>query len=181
MAKLMVLGLLIDRPMHGYEINEFLKVSHADRWSDILPGSIYYALKTLNNDGDVRIKETENSGNRSKAIYEITDEGRETFIKLLKTSWNENFFSFPKKLYTLLAFIRHLPKKELNDLITLQLAKYEKELMYWDMGEGKYGDKQVDVMSEAVFLNGKKHLELDIELLTTLQKFIGDEDENKEE
>lgn len=168
----MVLGLLSKQPMHGYEMIEYLKISHADRWSDILPGSIYYAIKTLGNEGFIQIKGTESSGNRNKAIYEITDEGREEFLNLIKASWTENFVSFPKKLYTLLAFLEHVPKEELHTLIELQITKYMKELVHWDPNNIQYESKKMDLFSEAVLLNGKKHIELDIELLRTIQDLL---------
>lgn len=172
MIKLIVLGILSKQPMHGYEIYELLKVSQVERWSGVLPGSIYYALKSLSSQGFIRIKETEQSGHRNKAVYEITEKGEEEFNRLLLESWQEELYSFPKKLYTLLAFAKDLPINKLTPLIEQQIHQFEKELLFWDWEKQPLHDKKGDFLSEAIFENGRKHLELDIKLLKTVLDYL---------
>ena len=71
----MVLGLLKTKPMSGYEIQQLLIISQSDSWAGILPGSIYHALKKMEKEQLVAIDSIEQTGNRSKAIYKITEQG----------------------------------------------------------------------------------------------------------
>ncbi|MDV9924842.1 PadR family transcriptional regulator, partial [Clostridioides difficile] len=55
MIRTLILYYLNIKPTHGYEIQKFLQVSGADRWTKIQSGSIYYALAKLEKDGGVRV------------------------------------------------------------------------------------------------------------------------------
>ena len=47
MIRLLVLWLLDNEPMSGYDIKQMLQTMDAKRWGGVLIGSIYYALKKL--------------------------------------------------------------------------------------------------------------------------------------
>lgn len=49
MTKLLVLGLLEEHPMSGYDIQQKISMADAERWGGVLVGSIYHALKKLKN------------------------------------------------------------------------------------------------------------------------------------
>ena len=76
---LLVLGLLLDRPMHGYEINRHVKAEGVTTWFDISTAAIYYSLNKLKREG--LISET-HAGNRGeKSVYRTTEKGREQFFE----------------------------------------------------------------------------------------------------
>ena len=54
-TEIFVLGFLKIRPMHGYDIQQYLQLTYADYWADILPGSIYNALKKMTQKGWVEV------------------------------------------------------------------------------------------------------------------------------
>ncbi|HHS9424310.1 TPA: PadR family transcriptional regulator, partial [Clostridioides difficile] len=76
MIRTLILYYLNIKPTHGYEIQKFLQVSGADRWTKIQSGSIYYALAKLEKDGGVRVLKEEKTGARIRKIYEITQSGK---------------------------------------------------------------------------------------------------------
>ena len=83
-SKFVVLGTL-DRlsPASGYDIIRELDNKMISRWTNVKKGSIYHALKTLNNDG--LIKETERLKQGlypTSTLYKITDAGREEFDRM---------------------------------------------------------------------------------------------------
>ncbi len=80
-AQLAILGLLMEKPMHGYEIKQRLKASPGVFWM-INYGSIYPTLRKLESEKCVIAKEE--TGVPTKKVYEITDKGREKFIDILK-------------------------------------------------------------------------------------------------
>jgi DNA-binding PadR family transcriptional regulator len=74
---LMVLGLLSEEPMHGYQLKRVLEDKHADLWSEVSTGHLYYTLKKLRNKGLV-VEKTDQKGNRPpRHVYSLTQEGRE--------------------------------------------------------------------------------------------------------
>ena len=69
-----VLGLLTERPKHGYEI----KREHDDRLPGAKPiayGQIYATLQRLERDGRVAVSGTAQESGPERIVYEITDEG----------------------------------------------------------------------------------------------------------
>ncbi len=66
-----VLGLLAERPMHGYELISALEERSGGRWKPS-PGSIYPALRRLEHRGFVT-----SSDDDGKRRFELTDTGRE--------------------------------------------------------------------------------------------------------
>ncbi|MDI6655849.1 MAG: PadR family transcriptional regulator, partial [Candidatus Hydrothermarchaeota archaeon] len=79
LAKLAVLGVLIEKPMHGYELKQYFETRMPVFWM-INYGSIYPVLKKLEKEGFVTAKR-EVSGPRGKIVYEVTEEGRREFQK----------------------------------------------------------------------------------------------------
>jgi DNA-binding PadR family transcriptional regulator len=69
--KFMILGLLEEKPMHGYEVMQRLEDETAGFYS-ASPGSVYPVLQMLQDEGLLRSSEIE-----GKRVYELTDEGRE--------------------------------------------------------------------------------------------------------
>ncbi|UHA75305.1 PadR family transcriptional regulator [Paenibacillus sp. 481] len=105
MTRLMVLGLLLQQgPMSGYEMQSMMQSGETDTWAGVFPASIYHALRKLNEEGYVELEHVEKTGNRSKAIYRITEAGKEEFQKLLLASVAKCSVELPTELYTALTF-----------------------------------------------------------------------------
>ncbi len=69
--KYVILNLLSDEPMHGYEVMRRLEEDSGGLYSPS-PGSVYPTLQLLEDQGFVRSEQQE-----GKKVYRITDEGRE--------------------------------------------------------------------------------------------------------
>jgi DNA-binding PadR family transcriptional regulator len=67
-----ILALLVERPMHGYEMIQEITERSGQYWRPS-PGSVYPTLQLLADEGLVAI--TEGSG--GKRHYELTDDGRQ--------------------------------------------------------------------------------------------------------
>ncbi|NLZ13794.1 MAG: PadR family transcriptional regulator, partial [Thermotogaceae bacterium] len=82
--RLVILGLLQRRPMHGYEIKQEIERGMGD-WTDIAFGSIYFAISKLAEEQSISESGKEKVGNRpSRIIYTITEKGRQEFIRILR-------------------------------------------------------------------------------------------------
>ena len=84
MIKLLVLELLNRRPMSGYEMKQILENTDAKRWSGVLPGSIYNAIKKLEKEGYIIISSIEMTGNRQRSEFKITQKGKDYQQSLIK-------------------------------------------------------------------------------------------------
>lgn len=72
------LGLLLERPMHPYEMVQLLLARSEDRLVKVRPGSLYHVVDRLHAEGLVRPVGTERAGNRpERTTYAITREGVE--------------------------------------------------------------------------------------------------------
>lgn len=169
MARLMVLGLLKTKPMTGYEMQQILSQSKTDTWAGILPGSIYHALKKMENEGLVVIDSIEQTGNRSKAIYKITSEGEGHFTELLQSALSASSVHLPSELYTALSFIDELGREEVLNCLRAQREIVVSQLELQKAGiQIKRQMMSVDSVVELLFQNLFKQYELQLELLDQL-------------
>jgi len=174
-TRLMVLGLLTNKPMSGYEMQQVLQMTQSDKWAGILPGSIYHALKKMEGEGLVRLETVEQTGNRTKAIYRITDRGREEFRKLLAEALKQSSVVFPTTLYTAVSFLEALPADEA--VAALEEQKRRVEADYEAMKAGglekeKYGPVPPHV--RLVFRHMYEQFELQLRLLSELQAVLAE-------
>jgi DNA-binding PadR family transcriptional regulator len=78
--------MLAQEPLHGYEIVEKLGQPHYAPSRAVRKTAVYYALGRLHSNGLVT-RHTERNGNRpERAVYTITDPGRESLYAALKAT-----------------------------------------------------------------------------------------------
>ena len=70
-----LLGLLAERPMHGYELDELITRRGLREWTEIGFSSIYFLLAKLERKGCIRPKGAP-AAPKARKEYEITAEGR---------------------------------------------------------------------------------------------------------
>jgi DNA-binding PadR family transcriptional regulator len=177
-TRLIVLGLLDLRPMSGYAIQQYLQLNQTEQWAGILPGSIYHALKKLATEGLVVLRSTEQTGNRTKAIYAISPAGVAEFHRLLREVWSTPELHFPVGLYTALNFVDALPREEVLGGLEAYITKLEAELEAWSAGEtAKLTNLPPQVRAYAPvialsFANGREHMQADLRFLRTLRTLL---------
>ena len=78
-AELAVLGLVVEQPHHGYQIEQLIEQRGMRRWTEIGFSSIYFLLKKLERGGFIegRLEKTERGPARK--VYRATPSGLETF------------------------------------------------------------------------------------------------------
>ena len=81
-VKYAILGLLHYKDMHGYAIKEHLEKHFGYMWT-VNYGQIYPALKTMQSEGQVTMKEVAQSDAPDRKLYSITEKGREDFREWL--------------------------------------------------------------------------------------------------
>lgn len=79
-----ILALLLDRPMHGYEMIQEINERSNGVWKPS-PGSVYPTLQMLGDEGLITATESD----RGKKLFELTDEGRDAAEKVVTPPWEE--------------------------------------------------------------------------------------------
>lgn len=118
-VRLVILGLLRQRPLYGYEIKQVIE-DHMGDWTSIAFGSIYFALDKLADDGLIEKTSVEQEGKRpSRSVYQITDAGRDEFMRLLR----ENFQQIERQYFSIdicLFFVESLPIGEVKKYLHIR-------------------------------------------------------------
>jgi len=105
MIELAILGLLKERPMHGYQLNRELSEQLGGLWR-VSYGSLYPSLRRLERQG--AITSEPGTGARRKTVYAITPDGERLFLELLEETPQENQTE-DARFRVRLAFFRYLP------------------------------------------------------------------------
>ncbi|MFC4057522.1 PadR family transcriptional regulator [Planomonospora corallina] len=85
-TRTLILGVLLDGPLHGYEVRRRLESWGTDQWASVAYGSIYHGLGKMADEGLLRRVE---EGRGGRTVYEITEAGRAEFMRLLMDHWWE--------------------------------------------------------------------------------------------
>src|SRR5580765_6107089 len=73
-ADLIVLSLLCEKPMHGYELIREYERQEVRDWASVSRPHVYYALKKLASTGHIVGSETRD-GARRRSVYKVTSTG----------------------------------------------------------------------------------------------------------
>jgi len=130
-TRLVILGFLRGRSLYGYELKQLVEEIMGD-WTNIAFGSIYYALDKLAQEGLVERIGTEQEGSRpSRTVYQITDAGRNEFLRLLRQVWDDverHYFTFDIGL----TFMEALPQEEVKGFLRKRVQQMEKIIQHLD-------------------------------------------------
>ena len=89
---LVILSLLAERPMHGYEVNATLEDRNIRDWAPVSRPQIYYSLDKLTRLGLIRIASDESpAAGPERRIFETTAQGRDCLADALEEKhWVKN-------------------------------------------------------------------------------------------
>jgi DNA-binding PadR family transcriptional regulator len=127
--KYAILGLLHYKDMHGYRIKEHIDRNFGYMWS-INYGQIYPNLKSLQEDGLIRMTEEPQNGEKGppRKLCSITPEGREEFSRWLASPPEKPMIMRDPFLMRFVFFGFGDPETSLA-IIDQQIARYKKELV----------------------------------------------------
>jgi len=168
-TRLVILGLLKNQPLHGYELKHIIE-SHMGDWTNIAFGSIYFALKKLTEEKLVQEIATEQKGNRpSRRVYQITSKGKVEFEKKLLQLWESperTYFNLDIGLF----FIRYLSDEKRIPLIQERIAQVRSGLEHLEK-HAKEIQKNPYVPKEAgaIFSHSYYHQKAELEWLKDVE------------
>src|SRR5207244_8144863 len=94
---LAVMNLLMEGPMHPYEMKSKMKERGHDQVIKVAGGSIYDTVERLEEGGFITAQETSREGRRpEKTTYAITDHGREEILGWLREMLAQPVNDYPQ-------------------------------------------------------------------------------------
>jgi DNA-binding PadR family transcriptional regulator len=162
-TRLVLLGLLREKPLYGYEIKQLIEERMED-WTSVAFGSIYFALDKLENEGFIERLGVEQAGNRpARSVYQITDTGKLEFLRLLRQTWDElerQHFGLDVGIY----FMDALPQEEIKNYLHKRIKILEKILRHVDEHQAEsLGDPRVPRRAEMIFEHTLVHMKAELE------------------
>lgn len=168
-TKYAILGLLNQKPMHGYEIKKEFEKSVSYIWS-INVGQLYTLLKRMEGENIIVKKEVPQENKRDKIVYEITDAGRNELqewlsIPILNRQTKDEF-------YLKMMFLTQLDKENSRKYVDEQIKAMEKQSeTFKEIGINHRDrmDKFMSLLLEASIM----HFEVDIKWLKLYKERMG--------
>jgi DNA-binding PadR family transcriptional regulator len=162
-TRLVIVGLLRERPLYGYEIKQIIE-EHMGDWTNIAFGSIYFALGKLAEEGFIEKIATEQEGKRpSRSVYQITEAGQEEFLRLLRESLRE----VERHYYTIdigLGFMEALPQEEVRDHLRGRVVELEAILEHVSEHRGEQlANQEMPRLAAAVFDHSLAHFQAELD------------------
>lgn len=115
------LALLAEGPMHPYEMYQVLMTRHEDRLVKVRPGTLYHAVRRLEEAGLVETLGTEREGNRpERTTYRITSAGHGALDARLQEMLAKPVNEYPVFPHAI-AEAHHLPADTVVELLGQRL------------------------------------------------------------
>ena len=87
---LVLLSLLAERPLHGYQANALLEFRKVRDWAGVSRPQVYYSLDKLAKLGLIRSIASEESGGPERQVFETTPRGRSALADALqREDWTD--------------------------------------------------------------------------------------------
>lgn len=121
--KLLVLGLLIEKERHPYDIRQTIKGRNWHVAFKIRDGSLYYAVDQMRADGWIEAAEVISVAGENrpdKTIYRITDQGKSAFLELIQKQMSQT--AYPEHpLFSAMPFLSISDKEQTKAMLCQQL------------------------------------------------------------
>jgi DNA-binding PadR family transcriptional regulator len=161
-----ILSILQQRPMHGYEIQQIISDQALEQWTDILSGSIYFALSQMEKEELIRADAEERTGNRIRKIYAITERGKEAFMQLLREALVTPPHSLKSSFSLALGMAQALPIEERSKSLRQNIRNLEELRQIWKTGQAI--KSKYHPALKALFENDLELIDRDLKFLQEL-------------
>ena len=176
-VQLVILGLLSEKPRHGYELRQEVERRLYATYINLSGGSLYYNLAQLERSGYVEKAWAEQKGRYpTRQVYQITPAGTaylQTEVRrlLFDTEAREKLFD---PLNAALAFGYTMDTSELRDALTSQL-NWARKRAEWVTEQKAYWRTQerISLTHAKIIEHGLAHLQAEI---SWLEQFLRDLD-----
>ncbi|TFH13491.1 PadR family transcriptional regulator [Candidatus Bathyarchaeota archaeon] len=118
-----ILGLICENVSYGYEIEKTIEERNMRQWTEIGFSSIYYVLKRLEKQGQIK-SSTETIQGRARKIYKVTPEGKREMKNKVIDLLN-HYQSIISPLDMGIAFMNQTTEEEAKEALGFYLRSIE--------------------------------------------------------
>jgi DNA-binding PadR family transcriptional regulator len=172
-VQLVILGLLSEKPRHGYELRQEVERRLYATYINLSGGSLYYNLGQLERAGYVEKAWAEQKGRYpQRQVYQITPAGKEYLGAelrrlLVDTESREKTFD---PLNAALAFGHFVGDDEIRAALSSQL-RWAKERVTWIRAQREFWQTQeISMLQAKIIEHGLAHYQAEIDWLETFLK-----------
>lgn len=164
--ELVVLGLLREKPMHGYQLYQEIERREMEHWAQVNLASIYNTLSRLQRNKLIQGKEERPGKMPERRVYHITPKGKKRLVELVEMALNEQ--KMPQDSFMVgVAFLHVLSKGKVLDSLSkkkehLHNIIHRVKKLYHEV------HKDVPFNWRFIFQEGVSHLKTHIELVEKL-------------
>jgi DNA-binding PadR family transcriptional regulator len=175
-VQLVILGLLSEKPCHGYELRQEVERRLYATFINLSGGSLYYNLGQLERAGYVEKAWVEQKGRYpARQVYQITPAGKDYLQSelrrlLLDTEAREKLFD---PLNAALAFYRQTDTKELRDALLAQLQWARRRVEWVTQQQAYWSEQNISLPQAKIIEHGLVHLQAEVRWL---ENFLHDLD-----
>ena len=166
--QLVILGLLSEKPFHGYELRQEVEHRLYAKYINLSGGSLYYNLGQLEQAGYVEKTKVEQKGNYpARQVYQITPAGHD----YLRAELRRQLFDTKERAKTFdplnaaLAFSHLLDDSELSDALQSQLEWTHKRLAWVTEQQAYWNEQGVTLPQAQIIAHGLAYLKGEIHWL----------------
>jgi DNA-binding PadR family transcriptional regulator len=164
--ELVVLGLLSEKPMYGYQLHQEIERREMEHWAQVHLASIYNTLNRLQKEKLIEGKGERPGKMPERKVYHITPKGKKRLGELVEIALNEQ--KMPQDDFIVgVAFLQGLSKEKILDSLSKkkeQLGKVIKRIQKLYRDEcGRMPFNWKFIVEKGIF-----HLKVDIKHLDEL-------------
>ena len=124
--QLLLLGLLRQQDMHGYQLYEFIE-QDLSACTDLKKSTAYYLLNKMAADGWITEEQVQDGNRPPRRVYSLTPAGEAAYQRILRANMSEFYPAyFPGDIG--LAFVDDIPVEEAINLLQERREKLVKAL-----------------------------------------------------
>ncbi len=164
---LVVLSLLSEQPMHGYQLVSELEIRDVQDWAEISRPQVYYSLKKLNKLNMIRkVKDPLGSLGPDRTKFAVTSQGSKALeASLSKEEWATQRPAPP--FLTWMALSTHLPKVALRSIFAKR-----RQFLNEQLAREKLTLKSFEGASGPMVVSGRLMVDLCIQMFELELKWI---------
>lgn len=175
-TRLVILGLLREHPMYGYEIKQEIEHRMGD-WTSIAFGSIYFALNKLEQEKLIQKIAIEQDGNRpSRSVYQVTEAGQTKFHNLVRELWSSNnrqYYDIDLALY----FLEAIPREDVLKILQTKINDLQKALLRLETHRLEtFKNPYVPPLANSIFEHSYVHFQTEVDWLIDLRKKVANKE-----
>lgn len=167
---LVILGLLCEQPMYGYQIKHQIELRELDHWAHVSLPSIYNTLNRLEKKGLITAHPEKVGKMPERTVYHITSKGEGELARLVEKALVSD--KIPEEDFTVgVAFMYGLEKERVESCLQKKMAILEKQLAHLKDDLRVYQD-QVPFNWVYLIRNGVDHIQLEMDHLARLRETL---------